>query len=67
MPGRPCWCEVALAPPSCVLWWAVFVYISPVGVGCRVVGIEGMSFSFLYLMFFELYLVSICMVSGVGV
>ena len=28
------------------------VDISPVGVGCRVVGIEAVSFSFLYLVFY---------------
>ena len=43
------------------------VYICSVGDGCRVVGIEGVSFSSLYLVFFFLFLVSINMVSGVGV
>ena len=43
------------------------VCIGPVGVGCRDVGIEGVSFSFWYLVFFVLCLVSIYMVSGVGV
>jgi hypothetical protein len=45
----------------------VSVYVCPIGVGCRGVGIEGVSFSFWYLVFFVLYLVSIYMVSGVGV
>ena len=43
------------------------VCIGHVGVGCRDVGIEGVSFSFCYLVVFVLCLVSVCMVSGVGV
>ena len=43
------------------------VGISPAGVGCRVVGIGGVSFSFWRLVFSVFDLVSIYMVSEVGV
>ena len=45
----------------------MFVYIGHVDVGCRDVGIEDVSSFFWYLVFFVLCLVSIYMVSGVGV
>ena len=57
---------MVLAPPSCVEWWAVFVCLSPIGVGCRAVGIEGVYFSIYYLVFLAFYVVSIYMVSRVS-
>jgi hypothetical protein len=45
----------------------VSVCLILVGVGYRVVDIEAVSYSFLYEVFLVLYLISICMASGVDV
>ncbi len=42
----------------------MFAYLIPVGVCCRDVGFEGVSFSFWCLVFLVLYLVSVYMVLG---